>query len=207
MKDIALELHKLFNNQKRYHYPLKILDYELPQNGIYIMFENKEKYNNLDRIVNVGTHTGNNQLRSRLNQHFVMENKNRSILRKNIGRCFLNMENSPYLSLWELDTTSRDEKEKHFMSLDLVFESQVEKRITDYMASKEERRFWKSKIISTLVSSVEIKPSTNWLGSHSPKEKIRAYGLWQVNELFKGSITELEFGQLKELVLEQKGNY
>ena len=42
----------------------------------------------MDRIVRIGTHTGENQLRSRLMQHFVKENKNRSIFRKNIGRCF-----------------------------------------------------------------------------------------------------------------------
>ena len=99
MRNIVLELHQIFNEQKRYSFPFEHFINEIPKNGIYIIFENGEKYKNLDRIVRVGTHTGNNQLRSRLNQHFIKENKNRSIFRKNIGRCFLNKENNPYLSL------------------------------------------------------------------------------------------------------------
>src|SRR5678815_2344808 len=105
MNNIAFELHRIFNKQKRFSFPFdKVID-DIPLNGIYIIFENGEKYKNLDRIVRVGTHTGNNQLRSRLNQHFVKENKNRSIFRKNIGRCLLNKEGSDYLPLWALDIT------------------------------------------------------------------------------------------------------
>lgn len=211
MRNIGLELHKLFNEQKRYFFPFEQFIKEIPQNGIYIIFENGEKYNNLDRIVRVGTHTGNNQLRSRLNQHFIRENKNRSIFRKNIGRCFLNKENNPYLNLWELDITSKAEKEKNLKSLDFVFETQIEKRISSYIRTnlsfcvfkvdtKEERLFWESKIVSTLAKSTELKPSANWFGNNSPKEKIRLSGLWQVNELYNESLTEQEFEQLKGII-------
>ncbi len=82
MKNIVLELHQLFNGQRRFSFPFKEFKKEIPKNGIYIIFENGEKYNGFDRIVRVGTHTGNSQLRSRLNQHFVKENKNRSIFKK-----------------------------------------------------------------------------------------------------------------------------
>ena len=91
MRNITQELHQVFNRQRRFTFPFKQFLKEIPENGIYIIFEKGEKYGNLDRIVRVGTHTGNNQLRSRLNQHFLKENKNRSIFRKNIGRCFLNV--------------------------------------------------------------------------------------------------------------------
>ena len=80
------ELHKIFNSQIRYSFPFKQREKEILQNGIYIIFERGEHFMNFDRIVRVGTHNGDNQLRSRLNQHFVKENKNRSIFRKNIGR-------------------------------------------------------------------------------------------------------------------------
>jgi hypothetical protein len=184
---------------------------EIPNNGIYIVFENGEKYGVLDKIVRVGTHTGDKQLRSRLNQHFVMENKNRSIFRKNIGRCILNKEKSPYLPLWELDITSRTEKEKNIKLLDLDFEKQIEKRISEYIQTnlsfcvfqvdtKEQRLFWESKIISTLAKSNELKPSEIWLGNHSTKDKIKTIGLWQVNELFKESLTEQEFEILKNRI-------
>jgi hypothetical protein len=211
MKSLVIELHRFFNNRKRYSFPFKEFEKELPENGIYLIFEQGEKYQDFDRIVRVGTHTGNNQLRSRLNQHFVKENKNRSIFRKNIGRCFLNIDKSPYLKLWELDITSKVEKEKNLQFLDLEFEKIIEKKISNYVQSnlsfcvfqmdvKEERLFWESKIVSTLAKSDEIKPSANWLGNHSPKEKIRISGLWQVNELYNDSLSEDEFKRLREII-------
>ena len=211
MRNIVLELHQIFNEQKRYSFPFEHFKNEIPKNGIYIIFENGEKYKNLDRIVRVGTHTGNNQLRSRLNQHFIKENKNRSIFRKNIGRCFLNKESNPYLSLWELDITSRAEKEKNLKLLDLDFEKKMEKKISKYVKTnlsfcvfqidtKDDRLFWESKIVSTLAKATDIKSSENWLGNQSTKDKIKVSGLWQVNELYNDSLTELEFDQLKNKI-------
>jgi len=211
MRNLVLELHQIFNEQKRYSFPFEHFINEIHKNGIYIIFENGEKYKNLDRIVRVGTHTGNNQLRSRLNQHFIKENKNRSIFRKNIGRCFLNKESNPYLSLWELDITSRAEKEKNLKLLDLDFEKKMEKRISNYVQTnlsfcvfqidtKDDRLFWESKIVSTLAKASDIKSSENWLGNQSTKDKIKVSGLWQVNELYNDSLTELEFDQLKNKI-------
>lgn len=212
MKSLTSRLHILFNGQKRFSFPFKQQINEIPANGIYIIFENGEKFGDLDRIVRVGTHTGEKQLRSRLNQHFIKENKNRSIFRKNVGRCILNKNNSPYLPLWELDTTSKADKEKNLRLLDLEFEKEIEKKISDYIQTnlsfsvfqvdtKEQRLFWESKIISTLAKSNELKPSKNWLGNYSTKDKIKTVGLWQVNELFKSSLTEEEFDELKKQIL------
>ena len=222
MRSIVFELHRISNQLKRYTFPFKQFEKELPQNGIYIIFEQGEKFYDFDRIVRVGTHTGNNQLRSRLNQHFVKENKNRSIFRKNIGRCFLNKEQNPYLPLWELDTTSKFEKEKFLRLLDHEFEKQMEKRISDYVQSnlsfcvfpvetKDERLTWESKIVSTIAKSTNINQSGNWLGNHSPKDKIRKSGLWQVNELYNDSLTDQEFEQLKiilgDVLVKANDNY
>jgi hypothetical protein len=212
MKSLTSSLHILFNAQKRFSFPFEQQINEIPANGIYIIFENGEKFGDLDRIVRVGTHTGEKQLRSRLNQHFIKENKNRSIFRKNVGRCILNKNNSPYLPLWELDTTSKADKEKNLRLLDLEFEKEIEKKISDYIQTnlsfcvfqvdkKEQRLFWESKIISTLAKSNELKPSKNWLGNYSTKDKIKTVGLWQVNELFKSSLTEEEFDELKKQIL------
>ena len=67
----------------------------VPLNGIYLLYERGELGHGADRIVRVGTHTGKNQLVSRLKQHFVHENKDRSIFRKNIGRAILNRQQDP----------------------------------------------------------------------------------------------------------------
>ena len=76
MNSLAVQLHQLFNAQKRFTFPFEANKNEIPTNGIYIIFEKGEKFNDCDRIIRVGTHTGDNQLYSRLKQHFVKENKN-----------------------------------------------------------------------------------------------------------------------------------
>ena len=80
---------------------------QLPLNGIYVLFEAGEECHDGNRIVRVGTHTGDGQLPSRLLQHFVNENKDRSIFRKNIGRALLSKTKDPFLTEWERDRTSR----------------------------------------------------------------------------------------------------
>ncbi len=128
MKNIALDLLALFNSQKRYTFPFEQNKIEIPKNGIYIIFENGEQFNTYDRIVRVGTHTGENQLHARLKQHFIKENKNRSIFRKNIGRCLLNKTQNPYLINWELDTTSKIDRERNSPLIDFELETGIRKR-------------------------------------------------------------------------------
>lgn len=210
---IVLELHKLFSDLKRYEFPLtKEDEKQIPKNGIYIFFEKSEKFGKLDRIVRIGTHTGDNQFLSRLNQH-AMAQKNRSIFRKNIGRCFLNEEKNPYLNIWEIDTTSRENKEKHLHKVDSSFEKKIEEKISQYInanfsfcvfevKTKEERLFWETKIASTLAQSTDFKNaiSENWLGKKSPKKEILHSGLWQVQGLKNQPLTSKELQKLKMLV-------
>jgi hypothetical protein len=203
------ELHIIFNNLERFTYPFENRLNSMPENGIYVKFEKGEKHNGLDRIVRVGTVTGENNLKKRLIEHFITENKNRSIFRKNIGRALLNKENNPYLKYWELDTTSRADKEKNLKLLDLEFEAKMEREISNYIKTnfsfcvfrvetKEQRLFWESKIISTL--AFKSKSSENWLGNFSTKDKIKQSGLWQVHGLKKSKLTNEEFDNLKQLL-------
>ncbi len=203
------ELHIIFNNLERFTYPFENRLNSIPENGIYVKFEKGEKHNGLDRIVRVGTDTGENNLKKRLREHFITENKNRSIFRKNIGRALLNKENNPYLKYWELDTTSKADKEKNLKLLDLEFEAKMEREISNYIKTnfsfcvfrvetKEQRLFWESKIITTL--AFKTKPSENWLGNFSTKDKIKQSGLWQVQGLKKSKLTNEEFDNLKQLL-------
>src|SRR5205085_2901797 len=108
---VCKALHKWANYQTVLRFPFD--DSAIPLNGIYILFEQGEIAHGGNRIVRVGTHTGPNQLRSRLRQHFPVENKDRSIFRKNIGRALLNRQHDPFLQFWELDRTSRLAKAAH----------------------------------------------------------------------------------------------
>ena len=51
MNLLALQLHQLFNAQKRFTFPFEVNKNEIPTNGIYIIFEKGEKFNDCDRII------------------------------------------------------------------------------------------------------------------------------------------------------------
>jgi hypothetical protein len=204
------EIHLLLNEMERFSYPFDDRLKSIPYNGIYVQFEKGEKFNQNDRIVRVGTHNGVNQLHSRLFQHFTNENQRRSIFRKNIGRCFLNKEKNPYLKFWNLELTSKAEKEKNMHLVDLELEKEIEKRISVYVQSnfsfavfevetEEKRIFWESKLISTL--AFQSKPSNEWLGNYSTKEKIKQSGLWQIQCLKNPKLTKDEFEELKKIII------
>ena len=200
------KLHNLFNNSKRLKFPFK--EEDIPLNGIYILFEKDECAHGGDRIVRIGSHTGINQLISRLKQHFVNENKDRSIFRKNIGRALLNKSKDSFLEQWELDLTSKKAKEKNRHLIDLNKQKEVEKKVTEYIQNnfsfavlkiddKKKRLESESKLISTVSLCKECGPSKNWLGLFSPKEKIVKSGLWLVNELYKEPFSDKEIDELK----------
>ena len=208
MSKTCNRVHQLFSKMKRFRFPFN--EDEIPKNGIYVLFERGEWAHDADRIVRIGTHTGSNQLRSRLFQHFLNENKDRSIFRKNIGRALLNKRKDPYLDKWELDLTTKKSKEKFGKLIDSKKQQEIEKAVTKYLQDnfsfavfevpdKNKRLQLESKIISTVSSCNDCKPSANWLGLSSPKEKIRESGLWLVNELYKEQLNEADLDELKRI--------
>lgn len=191
---------------------------QIPLNGLYVLFEKDEQAHGgpstrlgvNDRIVRAGTHTGEGQLPSRLRQHFLVENKDRSIFRKNIGRALLARAHDPYLAVWEVDFTPAAARLQHGSKRDPAKQAEIEKEVTDYMQSnfsfavvginsKTERLALESKIISTLSHCEECGPSPDWLGNYSPKEKIKESGLWLVNELYKTPLTRDDLVYLQSL--------
>lgn len=210
---ICSQLHIIFNQLSNHHFPFD--EKRIPINGIYILFEKGEIAHTTNRIVRVGTHNGDGRLPSRLKSHFIKENKDRSIFRKNIGRALLNKVSDPFLEQWELDLTSREARENYQYQVDIIKQKQVEHQVTEYIqqnfwfvvfpiVKKEDRLFWESRIISTISWCNECGTSDNWLGLHSPKEKIRESGLWLVNELNKQPLSENEFNYLKDFIIEHK---
>lgn len=209
MSEICHRLHSLFNHLPRHRFPFDEL--AIPRNGIYVLFETGEHTHRTDRIVRVGTHTGKNQLRSRLKQHFLNENKDRSIFRKNIGRAILQQAKDPFLEQWNWDLTTRKAKQSYLPLLDEEKQHQVERTVTEYIQqnfsfvvfavkSKEERLRWEQRIISTVSWCEECRPSPNWLGLYSPKRKIRESGLWLVNGLYKEQLSKEELEILERII-------
>jgi hypothetical protein len=208
MNEICHEFHFLVNNMQRHRFPFD--SKAIPLNGIYVLFEDCEIAHGGSRVVRVGTHTGKNQLCSRLEQHFVKENKDRSIFRKNIGRALLNRDHDPFINQWELDLTTHDARVKHAGSVDIEKQRIVERKVTEYIqthfqfvvfhvSDKEERLRLESRMISTVSWCKECKPSATWLGLSSPKDKIREGGLWIVNELYKQPMSQTDLQRLQTL--------
>lgn len=224
MSDACRTLHEIANARERHRFPFD--DTAIPANGIYVLFEEGESAHDGRRIVRVGSHTGNDQLRGRLHEHFLRSNKDRSIFRKNIGRALLNDADDPFLEAWNLDLTSRRNRERYEDEVDLDRQAEVEPEVTERIRSRfsfavfevtdrEERLELERKMIGTVARCKECGPSTDWFGLESPKRKIRESGLWQeqhlshepltlqeVEELRRGPADGAESGVLEELIRE-----
>ena len=199
--NLCNRLHGLLKSAPRWRFPLELTT--LPENGLYVLMEEGELGHETMRAVRVGTHTGKNQLRSRLAQHFIAENKDRSVFRKNIGRCLLSRTQDSFFAQWNIDLTTRNARQRHAGLLDETKRRQVEHDVSAFMRrmfsfvvmrveDKATRLQLESRIASTVSLCSECKPSSNWLGLSSPNPKIRQSGLWQVNELYKTPLNEAD---------------
>jgi hypothetical protein len=205
MSALCAELHAIAWRGTLHSCPFDVA--RLPTNGIYALFEAGEESHGGKRIVRVGTHTGDRQLRSRMLQHFVNENKDRSIFRKNVGRALLNKAGDPFLAEWERDRTSRADRARFGEEPDPAKRRAIEADVTKYIQGrftfvvfrvedKNERMTLESKTISTLSRCEECQPSEGWLGLRSPKDRIRESGLWLVNELYKEPLSSGDVDRL-----------
>ncbi len=212
MSDVCSRLHGLVASAPRFLFPFDAK--RILKDGIYVLFEKGERGHGADRIVRVGTHTGAKQLPSRLRQHFILENKDRSIFRKNIGRALLRRDHDAFIEQWELDLTTRAARARYAATVDLDKQCSVEKRVTDYMQAtftfivigvveKDARLELESKLISTVSLCADCGPSPNWLGRHSPKQQIREGRLWNVNELYKTPLSGVDLGRFEGLVRQE----
>ena len=150
----------------------------------------------------MGTHTGKDNLSSRLIEHFITPNKDRSIFRKNIGRALLNQQSDAFLEQWEIDLTKKANHVQFASLIDHEKLKAIELEVTKYMAehfsfvtipvsSKHERLALEAGLIATVAQCGECAASPGWLGHYSPKLKIRQSSLWQEQHLSGQCLTEL----------------
>ena len=204
----TLALHMLFNDLPRFDWTM--IDQIPYRNGIYVMFEKGESYHSMDRIVRIGTHRVQDRLLKRLKYHFVSENANSSILRKNIGRAFLNMDLNPYLQVWEIDMHKSVNKRNfgHLMNKEL--DTKLEARISEYLRKnitficipveeEAERSRLEEGLIASLNMDPSFGPSSNWLGLNSPMPEIARSGLWNSQHLQGKPLSPEELERVKQL--------
>ncbi len=202
-------LHQFFNGLKRYH----LHDFQskiLTANGVYILFEKGEKVNVLDRITRVGSHPSNGRFIKRLQDHFN-NNHRKSIMRKHIGKCFLIIENDPYINVW--DYTNKDIKKGNpkLEEVSQQKEKQINNQIDDYLKNfsfciipdlkdEEIRLEIENQLIATFNQLSTVKPSANWLGLHHPDERIVNSGLWNIQGLNSPLLSEKNLQIIREKI-------
>jgi hypothetical protein len=106
---------------------------KVPPNGVYVLFEMGEEGHGGERIVRIGTHTGQNNLAPRIREHLYTPNKDRSIFRKHVGRCLLARAKDAFLAQWEIDLTTKSSREMNAHKIDEIRLKEVENEVTRYM--------------------------------------------------------------------------
>ena len=201
---ICAELHDLMVTLERHPFPPSA---RVPENGVYFVFERGERAHEKDRIVRVGSHTGRGNLATRLAEH-ATHNKDRSIFRKNIGRALLNRAHDSFLQSWNLDLTSRANRDRYGASVDFEKQGRVEAEVTAHIegqmsaavvgfADAAEALYFERLCIGTLSACTLCKPSPAWLGNFSPEARIRESGLWQVQHLQEAGLAPDDLAALR----------
>lgn len=202
--DICAELHHTVSTLERHPFPPSA---RVPANGVYFVFEREERAHGTDRVVRVGSHTGRGNLAARLAEH-VTHNKDRSIFRKNIGRSLLNRAQDPFLQSWNLDLTSRANRDRYGASVDLEKQRRVEAQVTAHINGQmsvavvgfgdaAEALSFERLCIGTLSGCALCHPSAAWLGNFSPEARIRESGLWQVQHLHEPGLASDDLAALR----------
>jgi hypothetical protein len=130
VETLCADLHSLVRSLRRHRFPASSLT--LSGNGLYFLFEAGETSHGGDRIVRVGSHRGTANLQARLQEH-TTPNKDRSILRKNIGRALLSRARDPFLEIWNLDLTSHENRERFGARVDPAKQREVEDEVSSHI--------------------------------------------------------------------------
>ena len=150
---------------------------------------------------------GNTGLKRRLKDHFIAENKDGSIFRKNIGKAILNKSNHPYLNVWNINTSKSENIALLGSRYDPAFQKMVEKSVTNYMrehfsficfpvATEQERLRLEEGIISALNIAKNFTASSEWFGRHSTEYEIIKSGMWLKQGLDGIPLTEKEYERI-----------
>lgn len=205
LREDTLRLHGLLQQLPKYK---KEDIRKIPFNdGICFFFEEGESYNNLNRIVRVGTHIADGKLKQRLRDHYK-PNQEGSVFRKSIGKSIIRYDQFKFEELLDLELSSGNlpRKIKKYEK-----EKNIEKRITDYLdksftyvcikvEDKELRLRLEEGIVALLCKSEDFKPSGQWFGRYSPNEEIRNSGLWLREGITDNSLTKDEIQDLEYLI-------
>lgn len=213
---MCYELHKLFNNLKRYNF--NTIDQIPFDYGIYVFFGENEKYKGMDRIIRVGI-SDTRTLQTRIKNHFIDQNddiktyrKDGSSFRKFVGRAMLYKNNKfDLIKYWDMKLNKPDIRKKYF-NYELDKETKaLEHLVTNYMREKMQfvvievndlgkRKRLENAIIATLYNDkTNFVSSDMWLGNYSQKSKESR--MWLTKGINEECLNEEEFNLIKQICL------
>ncbi len=210
MTALCKALHEAFTRLPQWDWTKRI---ELiPDSGVYLVYEVGERWGHggdYQRVVRIGSHTGQGRLRSRIAEHLMLgrgeirwdasrpKPSDRSIFRKNIGRALLASRKDPYIRVWEYDFIKSDNVARYSGLRDVAKETAIETEITEVMRNAFAFRFlyvppsesgglqleFEKSLIASFARCLSCVPSSRWLGKSSPKKRIATGRLWQEKHL------------------------
>jgi len=171
-----------------------------PKHGVYFFFENSEfrsDSGNGPRVVRVGTHaltsSSKTTLWNRLSQHRGSVKTGRgnhrgSIFRLLIGEALMGRYPEWTVNTWGKGSSAPSpeaivaEKELEWQVSRVIGEMPFLWLEVDDSPGRQSRRGYIERNTIALLSSYSEnavdQPSENWLGNHSPREKVKLSGLW-----------------------------
>lgn len=151
-----------------------------------------------DRIVRVGTHTGEGRLPKRLKLHYGGRTR-RSVFRRHVGNALV--------SAGLAEGMPGDAAPFGSNQISSVLEEAVSKRFAQTFSfsvigidDKDDRLRLESGLIASLASGPYGVSSEHWLGRHSPVEAIRVSGLWNKNHVDGIPLSLMDFEQIRQSI-------
>ena len=183
MSDFCKWLHEKCSKMEHFSYSdIK----NIPNNGVYVFFEEGEKAYGCRRIVRIGKNDKDGRLKKRIKDHFAgaygigassfRTDLREAFIRKSLGEKAVNEWKTNAKQSARLKNTLDEATE--YMRNNLSF---VVFAIDDPVIRSE----LEAKITGEVSSCGACKCSGKWLGLHSGKPAIRESGLWQTDYVLR----------------------
>ena len=153
--------------------------------GVFIGFEEGEKYQDMDRIVYVGCNNSSEKLSEVIERQFS-GSKNEVPLRKHIGTALLISKRDSYYRIWQKDSSDPVSLRRIGTFYDANKEERIEGEVSAYMRKHMSfscipvskinlRKSLQKNLLSSLQKLITNSPASNcWLGRF--KSKIQGFG-------------------------------
>lgn len=197
---VSASVHQILAALPPQRFPVSRRD--VPPDGIYLLYETGETAlvdgEELDRVVGVGTHTGEGRLARRLGIHASGDRRG-SDLRLYLGSAVLAQQNpaDPRLQTWLNDKrTPMDEIEG---AVSEIIRDRFTVRCIP-VPDREERQSLEQALLPLLARNSVAPPSEEWLGRHAAHREIRASGMWNPQHGNAPQLRAAQIARITELV-------